>query len=188
MVGACSRTQTEQGLHPSCRCAVGAETPFLIYAAHPLMQPPILTDVIKIFFCNMTQVRLYPQGVHPVLVKGTLTPCPRLPPRTIVVTSSMVKAPSINVLRTWQKLHHEPTLPNQTFFTLLPHLAASSSQEGSSGGSDASPSEVGGSGGDHVDLAIVNNNYHWSNARLNMDLVFLLDRGRCSQLRAYLKE
>ena len=38
------------------------------------------------------QVRLYDhRGIYPVLIKGTLTPCARLPPNTIIVPSSMVK-------------------------------------------------------------------------------------------------
>ena len=105
----------------------------------------------------------------------------------------MVKAPSIDVLRTWQRPMSVPELPKHEFFVMLPPGQLARTNSASSGGGRDAISTPGyrslaGTESSSLDLAIVNNGYHWSTARLNMDLVFLLDRGRCSRLRAYLKE
>lgn len=56
--------------------------------------PPSQISRRQLFQCPRSphQVRLYDhRGIYPVLMKGTLTPCARLPPNTIIVPSSMVK-------------------------------------------------------------------------------------------------
>lgn len=125
----------------------------------------------------------------------------------------MVQAPSvIGVLRSWQ---HEVSLPGvpQKLYAMRPDLPAlrgkplGGTAGGGRGGSGAAahphPAATGNSGGGgdcgllptaaeplprHVDLAIVNSVFSWRPARLSMGLVFLLDRGRCTALRAYFKE
>ena len=42
-----------------------------------------------------------PRGPFPIMSKGLLVPCAALPPNTILITLSMVKAPAKAVLKTW---------------------------------------------------------------------------------------
>ena len=127
------------------------------------------------------QIRIYdPSGVFPVLIKGTLTPSAALPAKTIVVTSSMVKAPAVDpVLRSWQRKVQIPGVGHE-LWSMLPKSALHPNT--------ADKGQAGMTPIDGVDLAIVSSNFSWHAASLNMDLAFLLDRIHNTALRSYLKE
>ncbi len=147
------------------------------------------------------QVRIYDsRGVETVLIKGTLTPCSRLPARTIVVPFSMVKAPSVKlVLKTWLQSVSKPGIP-QPMYSMLPRLwrqqqPRSGAGEGISSRSGQGADPVGQTVADidprlgpadqatsscaTVDLAVVKSRFAFgSPARGSIDLVLLLDRER----------
>ena len=129
----------------------------------------------------LLQIRIYDHnGVYPVLIKGTLTPTAALPAKTIIVTSSMVKAPSVDpTLRSWQQRVLIPGMDYE-LWSMLPKSALCPD-----GGYDG---QVAAMTGDGVDLAIVSSKFCWHQASLNMDLTFILDRHPNTQLREFLKE
>ena len=121
-------------------------------------------------------------------------------------SSPSSKAPSVNdVLRSWQYEVSLPSVPHKLYamrpglpaLRMRPHSSGSGVGGGSGGSETANPSHPTAASDlhatatplpCHVDLAIVNSVFSWRPARLSMGLVFLLDRGCCTALRAYFTE
>ncbi|GAX85343.1 hypothetical protein CEUSTIGMA_g12760.t1 [Chlamydomonas eustigma] len=156
---------------------------------------------------TIVQVRVMDERApHPILIKGTLTPCAFLPPKTLLIPFSMVKAPSVTpFLMTWLDPIKVPTLTHQCYnlrsatpgiyghgLTTLHHTCTSSDadtnkalkgiQSSSNCNKAATSSSRQCTDSVHMShvakLSVVKSTFSWRRARGSIDLVLLLDRQR----------